>query len=250
MGQETRNAKVSASVGTRIYAAIAITAALTVLATAVAFWSFAQIGETMRTLVEDRFPVVEISFELADAAAASVAIAPRLADAENLKALDEQMGLLASAEQRMRQQVDKLPTGGTINKAQLTGQIDRLERELKEAYAAARQRLVLVTDKRQRTSELVTSYEQMSQLFVTIADEALFDLSLGMESAGGQKDPQALKGSLKSPSANDAPAQGGTLSIVAEANQLYGLLREVAVLGNKELLVPSRERYIGLSQRQ
>jgi phosphoglycerate-specific signal transduction histidine kinase len=93
VAQETGTAGVHASVGTRIYAAIAVTAVLTVGATAVAFWSFAQVGQTMRQLVEDRFPVVEISFDLADAAAATVAVAPRLADADTLKALDEQMGL-------------------------------------------------------------------------------------------------------------------------------------------------------------
>jgi phosphoglycerate-specific signal transduction histidine kinase len=69
VGQKTPTTDVRASVGTRIYAAIAVTAALTVVATAVAFWSFSQVGRTMRDLVEDRFPVVEISFELADAAA-------------------------------------------------------------------------------------------------------------------------------------------------------------------------------------
>src|SRR5262249_11719568 len=45
------------------------------------------------------------------------------------------------------------------------------------------------------------------------------------------------------------PAYGGTLSIVAETNQLYGLLREVAAIGSKEFLVPSRERYTAISQR-
>src|SRR6202011_5558359 len=134
MGQETRNAKVSASVGTRIYAAIAITAALTVLATGGAFWSFAQIGGTMRTLVEGRFPVVEISFELADAAAAAVAIAPRFADAETLTILDEQMSRLASGERRMRQQVGSLPSAASGDNADIVTQIDRLAGDLKEAY--------------------------------------------------------------------------------------------------------------------
>jgi methyl-accepting chemotaxis protein len=243
------SASLSASIGTRIYVAIGAIAALTVLASVVAFWSFAQVGDTMRTLVDDRFPVVEISFELADAAATSVAIAPRLADAENVKALDDQMAQLTSAEQRMRGEIAKLPISATVNKTQLAGEIDRLASALKEAYAAARERLLLVAERRQRTTELVTSFEQMSQLFVTIADEALFDLTLGMETAGSKEDPEAIKGSLKTLSDFELPAYGGTLSIVAEANQLYGLLREVAVLGNKELLVPSRERYVGLSQR-
>jgi hypothetical protein len=106
-------------VGTRIYAAIAVTAVLTVVATAVAFWSFAEVGQTMRQLVEDRFPVVEISLDLADAASAAVAIAPRLADAETLQDLDAQMDRLAAAERRMRQQVASLPSTGADDKARI-----------------------------------------------------------------------------------------------------------------------------------
>jgi len=244
-----RTTKVRASVGTRIYAAIAVTAVLTVVATAVAFWSFAQVGRTMRELVEDRFSVVEISFELADAAAASVAIAPRLADAESLKVLDEQMALLASAEQRMRRQVGNLLSAAAGDKAQIVLRIDRLAGDLKEAHQAARQRLVLVSERGQRVADLVIAQEELTKLFVSIADEALFDLSLGMETAGNEPESEAIKKSLKSLSEHELPVYGGTLSVVAETNQLYGLLREVAMLGTKELLVPSRERFTAISQR-
>jgi methyl-accepting chemotaxis protein len=249
VGRKTSTAGVHASVGTRIYAAIAVTAVLTVGASAVAFWSFAQVGQTMRELVEDRFPVVEISFDLADAAAATVASAPRLAEADSLKLLDEQMGLLTSAEQRMRQQVGNLPSTAGADRARMVADIERLARDLKEAYQAARDRLILISDRRQRTADLVSTQEQLTQLFVSIADETLFDLTLGLETAGGEQDPEALKNSLKSLSEHELPAYGGTLSIVAETNQLYGLLREVAVLGSKELLVPSRERFTALAQR-
>jgi methyl-accepting chemotaxis protein len=247
--QKTRHGEVRAGVGTRIYVAIAVISVLTVVATGVAFWSFAQVGETMRELVEDRFPVVEVSFELADAAAASVAIAPRLADAETLQALDEQTNLLASADQRMRQQVGKLLATATRDKAEIVAQIDRLALDVKQAHQAARERLNLISERRKHVAELVDAYEQLTRLFVSMADEALFDLTLGMEAAAGVQEPEALKNSLKSLSERELPAYGGTLSIVAETNQLYGLLREVAVLGSKELLVPARERFTAISQR-
>jgi len=249
VGPEQRHGEVRASVGTRIYAAIAVIAVLTVVATGVAFWSFGQVGQTMRELVEVRFPIVEVSFELADAAAASVAVAPRLADAENLKFLEEQMAVLASADQRMRQQVDKLSSTTVADKAKIVAQIDRLALDVKESYQAAKERLTLVADRRQRVGELVNVQEQLTQLFVAMADEALFDLTLGIETAGGEQDPDALKTNLKSLSERELPAYGSTLTIVAETNQLYGLLREVAVLGSKELLVPSRERFTAISER-
>jgi methyl-accepting chemotaxis protein len=203
----------------------------------------------MRQLTEARFPVVEISFELADAAAAAVAIAPRLADAETLTILDEQMSRLASGERRMRQQVASLPSAASGDSANIVTQIDRLAGNLKDAYAAARDRLILQSDLKRRIAELVSAQEQLAQLFVSIADDALFDLTLGLETAGGEQEPEALKNSLKSLSERELAAYGGTLSIVAETNQLYGLLREVAVLGSRELLVPSRERFTAISER-
>ena len=156
---------------------------------------------------------------------------------------------MTSAEQRMRQQVGRLPITAAGDKAHIVAEIDRLARDLKDAYQAAHDRLTLISDRRQRTAALVSTQEQLTQMFVSIADEALFDLTFGLESAGGEQDPEALKSSLKSLSEHELPAYGGTLSIVAETNQLYGLLREVAVLGAKELLVPSRERFTGISQR-
>jgi methyl-accepting chemotaxis protein len=240
---------VSASVGTRIYAAIGVIAALTMVATALAFWSFSEVGRTMRTLVEERLPVVEISFELADAAAAAVTVAPKLAEATNLKELDAYMGELAAAEQRMRDQIRKLPPSAAVDNARILGEIDRLSLDLRGAYDAARERLALDAEKNKRVGELAKVHERLTTLMVTIADEALFDLTLGMEGAADAKEPQAIKESLKSLSERELPAYGGTLTIVAETNQLHGLLREIAFLGAKELLVPSRERYTAISQR-
>jgi hypothetical protein len=127
--------------------------------------------------------------------------------------------------------------------------IDRLAGDLNEAYQSARERLTLVAGARERVAELVNAQEQITQLFVSMADDALFDLTLGMETAGNEQEPEALKNGLKTLSERELPVYGGTLSIAAETNQLYGLLREVAVLGSRELLVPSRERFTALSQR-
>jgi hypothetical protein len=192
-------------VGTRIYAAIAVTAALTVVATAVAFWSFAEVGRTMRQLVEDRFPVVEISLDLADAASAAVAIAPRLADAATLEDLDAQMDRLASGERRMRQQVANLPGTASDDKTRIAAQIDQLARDLNEAHQSARERLTQVAATRERVTALVNVQEQLTQLFVSMADDALFDLTLGMETAVCWRSGPATTACLRCANMNSTP---------------------------------------------
>ena len=248
-GQPMHNSRVSTSVGTRIYAAIAVTAALTVVASVLAFWSFAQIGRTMQALIGERFPVVEISGQLAEAASSAVRLASKLADATTLPELDADMAALSAVEQRMREEIGKLPPAAATDGARMLGEIDRLARDLKGAYEAARERLALSAEKSKRLAELASAHEQLTLLFVTIADEALFDLTVGLESAGDEKDPQAIKQSLQSLSDRELPKYGGTLTIAAEANQLYGLMRELLLLSDKALLVPTKERYTAISQR-
>jgi len=236
-------------VGTRIYAAVAVTAALTVVAAALAFWSFAVAGRTMGALVQDGFPVVDVSFGLADAAASAVGVAPKLADATSFGELDQHMRALAAAETRMRDGIAKLPSTAARAGAAILVRVDRLSSDLKEANGAAHERLALEAERKRRLGDLAAAHEQLTLLFVALADDALFDLSLGVENAGDNREPEAIKDNLASLNARELPAYGGTLAVVAEANQLYGLLREVAFLDSKELLVPSQERYVAISRR-
>jgi methyl-accepting chemotaxis protein len=240
---------ISTSLGTRIYAAMALTAALTLVAGGVALWSFTQAGRTMRTLTDDRFPVVGISFELADGAASAVAVAPRLVDAASLAELDQHMSALAAAEKRMREGIARLPRAASGEGAAILGRIDRLSRDLGAVFEAARERLTVDAERKKRIGALADAHEKLTLLFVSLADDALFDLSLGMETAADGVDPQAVKDSLKKLNTGELPAYGGTLAVMAEANQLYGLLREVSLLDSKELLVPSRERFVAIARR-
>ena len=248
-GQPMPKSRIPTSVGTRIYAAIAVTAALTVVASALAFWSFAQIGRTMQALISERFPVVEISGLLAEASSSAVRLASKLADATTLQELDADAAALSAVEQRMRAEIDKLPSANAGDRSRILSEIDQLGHDLKGAYDAARERLVISAEKTKRITELASAHEQLTLAYVTIADDALFDLAIGLERAADETDPQAIKQSLETLSDRELPNYGGALTIAAEANQLYGLMRELMLLGDRALLVPTKERYTAISER-
>jgi hypothetical protein len=62
-------------VGARIYLSIGAIVALTIAASIVASLSFGRVEQTVRSLVDEHYPVVELSRELALVAAATVATA-------------------------------------------------------------------------------------------------------------------------------------------------------------------------------
>ena len=67
-------------VGARIYLVIAAIVVLTIAASVVASLSFGRVTQTVRSLVDEHYPVVELSRELAQVAGATVATAPKLAE--------------------------------------------------------------------------------------------------------------------------------------------------------------------------
>jgi len=247
VGERRRRAKISASLGARIYAAIAVTAVTTVVATALALSFFAEAGRTMRALAEDHLPAVDISFELADAAASAVAVAPKLADVASAVELDRQMGALAGAERRMREGIAKLPRAAADGDWALLAGLERLAQNLRGAGAAARERFALEAERNKRIGALADAHDSLTRLFAALADDALIDLAHGIEIAAFEG--EAVADNLKALNARELPAYAGTLAIAAQANALQAVLREVAFLDARESPAETQQRYVAISRR-
>jgi hypothetical protein len=95
-------------VGARIYLSIGAIVALTIAASIVASLSFGRVEQTVRSLVDEHYPVVELSRELALVAAATVATAPKLAEVVTDGEREAVIKRLAEGEARMRAIVDDL----------------------------------------------------------------------------------------------------------------------------------------------
>src|SRR6202023_129070 len=100
-----------------------------------------------------------------------------------------------------------------------------------------------------RAADLAKARDAFNQVLMPTVDEAQFNLVLGLETAADAGEPNRIKAMLKALSEQELALYGASLSLVAEVNEIYGLLREVIVLNNRDLLVPARERFQALAER-
>jgi methyl-accepting chemotaxis protein len=237
-----------AGVGTKVYGAIGAIVVLTVAASALAFLSFQRVDSTIHSLVEERYPVVEVSLKLAQAATEALAMAPKLAEVVTEQERAGVVAQLNQSDQRMRALVDELDQRGAIDKAAFLGKIDALSGGIRNADAAARQRIAIEAEKAQKGAQLTKASDTFNEVLLSAADEAQFNLLMGMEDAG-KREGDELRDTLKQLTDKELGAYGGDLTLLAEVNKVAGLLREVLVLDRREMLVPASDRCSALSQR-
>src|SRR5688572_7410540 len=113
-------------VGARIYLSIGAIVALTIAASIVASLSFGRVEQTVRSLVDEHYPVVELSRELALVAAATVATAPKLAEVVTDGEREAVIKRLAEGEARMRAIVDDLHQRKAVDRNRVIALIDEL----------------------------------------------------------------------------------------------------------------------------
>src|SRR5687767_1337079 len=113
-------------VGARIYLSIGAIVALTIAASIVALLSAGRVTDTVRSLVDEYYPVVELSRELAQVAGATVAMAPKLAEVTADSDRAAIAGRLDQGTARMRSIVEALNQRKAVDRARAMGMIDKL----------------------------------------------------------------------------------------------------------------------------
>src|SRR5262245_56886762 len=134
-------------VGARIYFSIGAIVALTIAASIVASLSAGRVTETVRSLVDDHYPVVELSRELAQVAGATVAMAPKLAEVTTDNERTAVAGRREQGIARMRSIVEALNQRKALDRARAMAMIDKLSANIQQMDAAARQRIAIEAQK-------------------------------------------------------------------------------------------------------
>jgi methyl-accepting chemotaxis protein len=235
-------------IGARIYLAVGLLTSLTIAASMVAWWSYGRVNQTVTELVDHKMPVVERSMELSQLATRTLAIAPKLSDVATEAERATVVAELADVEKKLRMLVDQVSQGAGIDKAQLLGALDPLFAQIERINGAARDRITIDADEAKRIQELTAARETFAKLIAPEADEAQFNVVLGLEGMAGAS-AEDIQKTLEAVSKKDFPVYSATLILQSEVNQLVSLLREVAQIDRQERLVPARERYEALSQR-
>src|SRR5581483_763526 len=210
--------------------------------------SFQRVDRTIHTLVDDRYPVVEVSLKLAQAATEALTVAPQLAEVTSDKDRAAVIARLEQSDKRIRALVEDLAARGAIDKAAFLAKVDALAGGIRNADAAAKQRIAIGAEIAQRAAQLTKASDAFNETLLSSADEAQFNLLLGLEDAG-KKEGDELRSTLKGLTDKELASYGAEMTLISEMNKVSGLLREILVLDRHELMVPAMDRYQALSQR-
>ncbi len=234
--------RIRVGVGARIYLAIAAIVLLTIVASAVAALSFGRVTQTVRSLFDEHYPVVELSRELAQVASATVAMAPKLAEVVTDSDRTAVVGRLEQGTARMRSIVTALDERKAVDRARMTTMIDRLAANIQQMDNAARQRIAIEVQKAEVAERMSRARVVFNQVLSNTVDETQFALTIGLQSAGEITDAEQLKATLKKLADQELARYGTSLTLLAELNQAYGLLREALAVDRADVIKYAQDR--------
>ncbi|HUI98528.1 MAG TPA: methyl-accepting chemotaxis protein [Xanthobacteraceae bacterium] len=225
----------------RLFAAFGAVAAITVLASAIAFVSYDRLGRSLEVVTGTSLPHVTRASNIAMAAADVVGQAQALLAASGSDQRGRALKALDAARVALNDAVSALPGAEAAKLKETAGRmsenLDRLARSVAERQAITAERLALV-------AALRAAHEKLAGKLVPMVDDSAFALTLAIESAADKGDLAEVKRTLGTLADDDLVALQTTLELRGESNLLLGILVEAADLRNKEQMPPIKDRFI------
>jgi methyl-accepting chemotaxis protein len=221
----------------KLFFAFGAVAGLTVLASAIAFVSYADVGRALGAITGESLPAMSASVRLAKSSAEIASIAPALAAAQNLEDRDTTMTALKADQAALRQAIDAIAASGgqgaTIDT--LRGTAAQMSKNLDDLAKDVERRINLDSQIAAQLGLLRSSYDAVDQAVAPLIRDTSAEIAKGLQSVGGLKDSAAIQQQLV-----DVEAMH---DLRADANLVLGLLTEGAGLRSKDLLPPLLKRF-------
>lgn len=235
-------------IAARIYAALGLMTALTIVASTVAWLSYGRIGATVQELAGQKMPMVELALELSQAATLSTALAPRFMDVENVQQRAALTNELDRIEARQFDLIRRISALSGIDMKPTQTAVDELSRTINEINdltgARIRNAAAIAT--------LLENLTKVGRVFSGVvgseADEARFNVTMGIESIKGLSGEQ-LDAAMKTLNDKDFPVFDFARKLEAQVNELMGMLRETAQAPDKARLDLARDRFTATVMR-
>jgi PAS domain S-box-containing protein len=225
----------------KLFLAFCAMAALTAVASAVAWYAFAAIDRSVTRITVDGMPGMAASLRLAEKGAEISATAPALmASARQEDRRREQAGL----ERKAKELVGLTDALGATDIAKqriagLTGIEGQITAKLRELDAAVEQRLAAKARTEMAVGSLAAVHTKFLEKLEPLVDDATFDLVLA-----GEKMSARSREALAQPIDVGVDDLHALLELRAEGNLAVGLLNEAAGVLDASRLEPLRERFV------
>ncbi|MGO8915066.1 MAG: methyl-accepting chemotaxis protein [Stellaceae bacterium] len=229
----------------KLFLAFGAVAGLTVLASAIAFVSYNDVGRALAGITGESLPAMSASVRLAKSSADLVAIAPALLTAHDAKQRDATLAAVRADERALQQAIDEIAAvaGGTQSTEALRGAAAEMTKNLGELAAAVQRRIGLRDEIAAFEDRLRATHNTIATALAPLVDDASFDLVTGLQNATSVKDPSALKQHLSDLADKQVVALQAMSDLRADSNLVLGLLTEGAGVSSKDLLPPLLDRF-------
>ena len=225
----------------RIYAALGVMTALTIVSSSVAWFSYDSVHKTVDDLVSQKMPVVELALELSQAATQSTALAARFSEVSTLQQRATLTGDLDGVEARQLDLLRRIAEQGKVDKSKPQAAIDDLARQINDINDLTGERLRNAAD----TATALTALSKARDGFSAMADfetsDAQFNVKMNITSAAqltGSEFDAALSKVLDKDLSSLQTAQALQLQI----SETVGLLREISQVESTEKLEIAKAR--------
>ena len=235
-------------IAARIYAAVGLMTALTIVASAVAWLSFGRVDKTVQEMAGQKMPMVELALELSQAATLSTALAPRFMDVENVQ---QRAALTSELDRIEARQFDLIRRIGSLSGLDMKATqqaVDELSRTINEINDLTGARMRNAAAMNGLLENLGKAGRVFSGVVGSEADEARFNVTMGIESIKGLSGEQ-LDAAMKTLNDRDFPVFDFARKLEAQVNEMMGMLRETAQIPDKARLDIARERFKATAMR-
>ncbi|MGQ3348707.1 methyl-accepting chemotaxis protein, partial [Bosea sp. (in: a-proteobacteria)] len=235
-------------IAARIYAAVGLMTALTIVASAVAWLSFGRVDKTVQEMAGQKMPMVELALELSQAATLSTALAPRFMDVENVQ---QRAALTSELDRIEARQFDLIRRIGALSGLDMKATqqaVDELSRTINEINDLTGARMRNAAAMNGLLENLGKAGRVFSGVVGSEADEARFNVTMGIESIKGLSGEQ-LDAAMKTLNDRDFPVFDFARKLEAQVNEMMGMLRETAQIPDKARLDIARERFKATAMR-
>jgi methyl-accepting chemotaxis protein len=225
----------------RIYAALGVMTALTIVSSSVAWFSYNSVDQTVDDLVGQKMPVVELALELSQAATQSTALAARFSEVSTLQQRATLTGELDSVESRQLELLRRIAEQGKVDKSKPQSAIDDLARQINDINDLTGERLRNAADTTTALAALSKARDGFSAMADFETSDAQFNVKMNITSAAQLTGPEfdaALSKVLDTDLSSLQTAQALQLQI----SETVGLLREISQVDSTEKLEHAKAR--------
>ncbi len=226
--------------GLKIYAGFGAGVLLMLAASTVALLSFRAVSDSQRRIIEDSVPSLTAAIRAAQQSSALVNAAPRLVSAVSAEDLAQVKTAIARDKDLLYELIDELRQNASLEAQAgvLRSLSDALTSTLEKIESAASLRREKERRLEAREDEIPVVTRQIDQILVPAIDDQAFFLATGLRDIGDEPAPVEERTAY-----NQLLRYRDLLTLHTQASLAGRLLAETAVVNDRALIQPLRERY-------